>query len=349
MLQWPNRLLKAALATALFISLAGCLDDDESVILWDAQLVVPEVTMANSLHGTTRGMEYWYSADQNGFEQFTGVPYENLACGGCHTTCQSCHDGTPGAAPVSDEKCKVCHSRQGSEIALGYPDVHRDAGMGCTDCHSLLEVHGDGNPYNSMFDAGARNVNCQTCHGAVSSSVEEHQVHLDNIACQSCHMESSVTCVNCHFKSEIEDREKIAFGKFHGWQFLGNWEGKVYPFNFQSVEYEDNTLVAYGPYTGHTVTREGRVCGDCHGSTWAREYLREGSIKLVEWDAEQNKLVGIKGLIPIPPDFASAFQHDFATRVGDGWQFLEEGPDVSVMVYGQPLTLEQIRKLSGGF
>jgi hypothetical protein len=114
------------------------------------------------------------------------------------------------------------------------------------------------------------------------------------------------------------------------------------------VEYEDNTLVAYGPYTGHTVTREGRECQDCHGSTWAREYLREGTIKLVKWDDAQGKLVGIKGLIPIPPDFGTAFRHDFVTRVGDQWQFLEEGPDVSVMVYGEPLTLEQIKKLSGG-
>jgi hypothetical protein len=337
------------LMTVLAPGLTACLDEEDDGILWDASVNIPEVTVPTSLHGTTRGMEFWYSQEQNGFEQFTGVPYEQLACGGCHTTCQSCHDGEPGSTKVSDDKCKVCHSRQQTEISLGYSDVHRDAGMGCTDCHSLLEVHGDGNAYNSMFEAGARNVNCQTCHGAVSSHVEEHQVHQDNIACQSCHMESSVTCVNCHFKAEIEDRQKIAAGKFHGWQFLGNWEGKVYPFNFQSVEYEDNTLVAYGPYTGHTVTREGRECDDCHGSPWAREYLREGTIKLVEWDETQNKLTGIKGLIPIPPDFFTAFRHDFVTRVGEQWQFLEEGPDVSVMVYGEPLTLQQIRRLSGGF
>jgi hypothetical protein len=329
--------------------LVGCLDEKDGGLMWEASVNIPEVTVPTSLHGTTRGMEYWYSQEQNGFEQFTGVPYEDLACGGCHTTCQSCHEGEPGATPVSDDKCKVCHSRQKSEIAKGYSDVHRDAGMGCTDCHSLLEVHGDGTPYNSMFDAGARNVNCETCHAAASNSVEEHQVHMENIACQSCHMVSSVTCINCHFKAEIEDRQKIAAGKLSGWQFLGNWEGKVYPFNFQSVEYEDHTLVAYGPYTGHTVTREGRECEDCHGSAWAREYVRSGSIKLVHWNGAENKLQGIQGLIPIPPDYASSLRHDFATLVDGQWQFLEEGPDVAVMVYGQPLTERQIQALSGGF
>jgi hypothetical protein len=347
MVRWRKGLITFGLVSVMAWCLAGCADDYQRSV-WDVQVSAPEITVPTSLHGTTRGMGFWYDRAQNGLEQFTNIPYEDLACGGCHATCQSCHEGRPGDQPVSSEKCLACHSRQGSEIALGYPDVHRDAGMGCADCHSLLEVHGDGNEYNSMFEAGAREVNCQTCHQTAPGGVAEHQVHEVSIACQSCHMVSSVTCVNCHFESEIVDHKKVAFSKFHGWQFLGNWEGKVYPFNFQSVEYLDHTLVAYGPYTGHTVTKEGRQCDDCHGTPYVEEYQQNKSIKLVRWDEAEQKLVGAKGLIPIPPDFRTSLKHDFATLVNGEWQFLEEGPDVAVMVYGQPLTSRQITLLGAG-
>lgn len=47
-----------------------------------------------------------------------------------------------------------------------------------------------------------------------------------------------------------------------------------------------------------------------------------------------------------------ALRHDFATLVGSdptnpaSWRFLENGPDHAQMLYGEPLTAEQIRKLS---
>ncbi len=57
-----------------------------------------------------------------------------------------------------------------------------------------------------------------------------------------------VPCYNCHFQTEIDENRKLAYAKFRDWLFLGNFRGQVYPMNFQSVEYQDNTFIAYGPF-----------------------------------------------------------------------------------------------------
>ncbi|MGB3209247.1 MAG: multiheme c-type cytochrome [Desulforhopalus sp.] len=42
-------------------------------------------------------------------------------------------------------------------------DIHYDAGMTCIDCHTMLELHGDGNIYLKREDA--LEVECENCHG----------------------------------------------------------------------------------------------------------------------------------------------------------------------------------------
>lgn len=300
-----------------------------------------------ALHATGRGMGYWYEAEQGGFEVQTGIPYENLSCAGCHTParCTNCHSTVPGENAVPTPVCLSCHGRQSSEILKGLPDVHRDAGMQCSDCHSLHEMHGDGVAYSSMFQEGATDVRCETCHEDVSDA-RAHEQHAADIACATCHMETSVTCVNCHFAAEVDEGRKQAFAKVSGWQMLGNFRGKVHPMNFQSVEYGDESFVAYGPFVGHTITATARDCGDCHGNPNARDYLREGRLKLVEWDEQENRLVPLQGIIPIPPDWATNLIHDFATFENGAWRFLEEGPDRAQMLFGEPLTLEQVQRLA---
>ena len=45
-----------------------------------------------SLHYTTNGQRYWYSQENGGLEQLTGIPYDDLACQKCHTaSCDDCH------------------------------------------------------------------------------------------------------------------------------------------------------------------------------------------------------------------------------------------------------------------
>lgn len=337
------------LLAALALGASACGDDDDP----DPDPIVPDPIeeisnqFATALHATGRGMAYWYEAEQGGFEIQTGIPYENLSCAGCHTParCDNCHSTVPGQITVTQATCLGCHGRQQAEILKQLPDVHRDAGMTCLDCHSLKELHGDGTAYVSMFEEGARDVRCETCHESISAT-PSHQQHGDDIACASCHMESSVTCVNCHFAAEVEEGRKQAFAQVSGWQMLGNFDGKVHPMNFQSVEFGDETFVAYGPYVGHSISPSPRDCGDCHGNFNARTYLQDGELKLVEWNAAENRLVPMQGVIPIPPDYATTLIHDFATFENGSWRFLETGPDRTQMLYGTPLSAEQVQRLA---
>ena len=49
-------------------------------------------------------------------------------------------------------------------MGAGWTDVHRDMGFGCMSCHTLGDVHGDGNEYDGLQDIGAIDANCETCH-----------------------------------------------------------------------------------------------------------------------------------------------------------------------------------------
>ncbi len=52
------------------------------------------------------------------------------------------------------------------------PDVHAEAGMSCIDCHTTVEVHGDGHIYADTQNVVE--VQCETCHG----SIEEESTGL---------------------------------------------------------------------------------------------------------------------------------------------------------------------------
>ena len=62
--------------------------------------------------------------------------------------------------------------------------------------------------------------------------------------------------------------------------------------------------------------------------------------------ATTGKLVPAQGLIPVPPDYETALVHDFATFEDGSWRFLETGPDRAQMLFGEPLTLEQMQALA---
>ncbi len=342
----PTALVPALLSILLMLGIVACSDDDDDGMSPDPEGDI-SADFAVSLHATGRGMGYWYEAEQGGFEVQTGIPYEDLSCAGCHTParCDNCHSTIPGDNSVPQAVCLGCHGRQQAEILKKLPDVHRDAGMLCIDCHTTLEMHGNGVAHNSMFEEGARETTCETCHEEVASNAA-HEQHGTDVNCASCHMETAVTCLNCHFRTEVEEGRKQAFTKDSGWVFLGNFNDQVYPMNFQSVEFDDESFVAYGPFVGHTITREARDCADCHGNPAAQTYLDEGSIQVVEWDEAGNTLVPAKGLIPVPPDFETALLHDFATFSDGAWSFLEAGPDRAQMLFGAPLSRAQIEALA---
>jgi hypothetical protein len=326
-----------------------------------------------SLHRTGMGKQTFYNEVPNGgFEKYVQVPYEELACRGCHTPglgfgtvkgergCLSCHDTdnpTLGAIVDSDNLngvCGVCHSRQKAEaITWNYSDVHRDAGMGCMDCHSLGDVHGDGTAYASMLEEGAIDARCANCHTELASN-SYHNIHSEAVDCTACHVQSVVTCNNCHIETELETGAKLAYGQFRDWRFLLNRDGKVHTANYQSVIFEDKSIVAFGPFYAHTIAKNAVSCGDCHGNESVEDWFDDGVIDVVTYDAgigdpNGKNLTWRRGVIPIPPNyFEGGMRFDFVTltAVGSGqWEFVKTGADIYQLLYGTPLTQEQMEKL----
>ena len=313
---------------------------------------------ATALHNTGRGMERYYEAATGGFEKQTGIPYADLNCKTCHLPnftggCTSCHGvDNPGLGATVDAsltgKCGTCHSRQKTEANL-YSDVHRAAGMGCMDCHTLGDVHGDGTTYLSMNEEGAIDPKCEDCHKQVENHLF-HSSHADDMECAVCHTQSVISCYNCHFETEVYGKKKIHSGAMRDWNFLVNRNGKVALANFQSVKWADQTMVGFGPYYAHTISRNAvKGCSDCHNAAVVSQWYRDGVIDVVTWDAAQGKLVNRKGFIPVPPDFdKGGLRFDFVDldQVGGSvWSFMESGADRMQILYASPLTEEQMSKL----
>ena len=331
---------------------ADCCDD---LVCGDDGLCVeaptPGETFPTSLHDSNfRGMEYFWSADNGGFEAITDVPYtdERLDCATCHDksrfenadppvewpgtdSCLNCHDDlSDPSAGIDDARCLGCHSRQGAEAtALGISDVHRDAGFTCMSCHTLDEMHGDGTEYDSILESPSPM--CQDCHmdggpaAVPPPSVTEHATHLQNIDCSACHMQSVIACYNCHFDTQLAGAGKRAFAKRSGWVMLVNRDDKVHGATFQSLVYEQNTFTVIAPYYAHTITNQGRTCDQCHANFGGEvpaidEYNASGTMTLTTWDDMAEgaaRLTGPAGIIPVPEDWDTAFQFAWLDYTGD--------------------------------
>jgi hypothetical protein len=338
-----------------------------------------------SLHETGAGKTTYYDEVPNrGFEEYTNVPYDQLACIGCHSsesglgpvngrTCSRCHTDVtdPELPPLGSEVntswedgvCNGCHSRQGLEKSL-YTDVHRDMGFDCMACHTLEDVMGDGTEYLSLQDIGAIDSECTDCHDA--STHPAGNPHGEDVACATCHAQSTVTCNNCHFEAQVENTGKFFLTPpAHNWMWLGNrlkrdgsGETEVYPVNYQSVAYLDTTFVAFGFYTPHTIgpAATARGCSDCHfnmggaGSIPAiDQYNAEGIIDVATWDPGIDNMVYPTGVVPLPEDFLESLKFDFATSADNGatWTFLKTGADTIQILpqYVTPLSVDQMGKL----
>ncbi len=310
-----------------------------------------------SLHATAQGMQTWYDEANLGFEHFTGVPYDELSCKSCHEPsatggCAACHGATSPHVGVHvnaslDGVCGGCHSRQVAEAAH-YSDVHRDLGMGCLACHSREDVMGDGRHYSSMLEEGAIDAACEVCH-ATLSQIPAHTIHQETVDCSACHVQSVVSCYNCHFETELQLDRKVAYGQLRDWVFLMNRNGKVHAANFQAVKHGDHTFVALAPFYAHTVSRQARECLDCHGSAAVRDYLDDGVINVAWWEEASRMLDHVKGVVPVPPDYRTALRFDFVDLDRPGgtiWSFLESGPDSIQILFGEPLTDAQMESLA---
>ncbi len=320
---------------------------------------VPDL-IANSLHGTSRGMGYFYSAEQGGFEKITNIPYDQLGCKRCHVDsspdkCNTCHLRHVGDSPPATT-CYACHGRQKKGLlALHEQDVHLTSGGGkftCTTCHDAEEVHGDGEMYHSLQE-GAIKVQCTDCHSNPDLAKENvaHKTHFEDMECAACHMTNTLVCYNCHFDTEVEQHKKVAYGAFNNWKFLGvNDEGKITTATIMPIIYKDQTFVALAPYFDHSIRKPdvNTICTECHGSPAVKEYEDTGKITVTKWDTENNKMTYTQAVIPIPQDYQDALQFDFATITDwtdDGkpvWQYVKTGVDLWQMLYLKPLGEDQI-------
>jgi hypothetical protein len=355
---------------------AGCSDDDHDSA---PASTIQETNFSTSLHGTRAGKETWYG-DVNGFGSVVDVAYADLPCVNCHNSaawedggvayegsnCLDCHEGEAGGAVAMPDTCYGCHGRQSAEIALGLTDVHSDGvddngdgtvdAFGCMDCHSSSDVHGDGTAYDSMLAPGAIDANCANCHDATElAGVNDYHDagHMEAIDCSACHMESVITCYNCHFDNEAIDdgsvtHAKFASAKFGGpgeksWRYLVNrviddqGTTKIFPGSMQTLmadvtaagdgadDGQGATFVGIGPYYSHSIKKNAITCEDCHASAALQQYVDTGSIDVVKWKGAEGEVVPAaemgskwqppKGVIPVPPDYAQALKFEFVDLV----------------------------------
>jgi hypothetical protein len=361
----PSKTLVAFLALFLGLSTGCSKRSSQEPETPREQDIVDKLT--TSLHGTTRGMEYWYGSAQGGFESLTQIPYDDLACKDCHVepeTCEFCHSGSAGAGALpspsqEDEDCYGCHSRQYAEFTRGVTDYHRDElGYQCRTCHKASDAHGDGNIYNSMFEPGAIKASCSEggCHQSLpSNTFHDYHGSSDPIApdmeCAACHAQSVVTCYNCHFEYEVEGMGKFSYEQITGWKLLlrrdrGDGNLKIDAGNLLAVTYAGNAFVALAPYHAHTIDRNAiSSCEDCHNNEYVREYRDTGKINVVTWNETTGALepnIKGKGIIPVPPDWRTSLEFDFVTYsemppAPPEWVRLIPGQVGKQMLFARPL------------
>jgi RNA polymerase subunit RPABC4/transcription elongation factor Spt4 len=335
---------------------------------------IPIFTVPTSLHTTIEGMRTFYTAlngdehftGSDGYLHITGVDYDDLACKNCHDAtkpddalCNNCHtDLIKHRDEIPNQTCLGCHSRQGKEVSVGFTDVHSTEYPNCVDCHSSKEMHGDGMPYKSMWDEGARDTTCESCHTGkrpVGTAITaDHEPHLGKLHCSACHVKSVVTCYNCHFDSEVNGTGKIAHATVgsddpdQGWVFLVNHNNQVRAGNFQSLVYEGgNTFVAFAPFHSHSVTKDrARVCSDCHNNAAVQELEENGSIVVTSWNEETDKVVqNAKGAIPVVDGQLEFTFVDLDNIQNKVWSLIGNETENTQYGYCTPLTSSQVDKL----
>lgn len=252
------------------------------------------------------------------------------SCAGCHVTgCSDCHEDQPhGARRPGDGACLRCHrgysagweyqgkavredhqryrrgpASQGEPYLTMLPDVHRERGMACADCHPMASLH-----------AGRRGAKaCRDCHPSVSRASPEHAIagHLKKMACVACHAAWASQEYGTFLVRSPEDGPEDAFAALprHGpWRKsaqlrrqdappLGlDANGLVTPIRPRFVLFAtdprrgwENRLLAaeWSAFTPHTVRPGTVACSGCHDSP--RRFV-------LEPDADRLYLLELDGL-----------------------------------------------------
>lgn len=336
-----------------------------------------QANFGTSLHATREGKNDAYKAENGGMELITNIPMSELSCQKCHSTnglyadstaidpatyspgCKDCHDFSKGNT-VAEQTCISCHNRQNYERAA-YPDmdVHKAAGMTCTNCHSEEEIHGDdGIAYASLKQEGAIKAKCENCHTELSSNTA-HNLHAGTVDCAACHAVAVLTCASCHFESVVATGKNRALNQLKNYKLLVKRDGEVRLGAFMTHSYAGKTNYIISSYHSHAIQKDATSCADCHynlGATNAAiaEYNNTGQITMTKWNEDTKKMAGPTGVVPIPADWETALKMDFATYTGDStvfpsdpnaWVYLKSEVDNAHLFYAEPLDSLTLAKL----
>jgi hypothetical protein len=311
------------------------------------QKFLPEENFyTKSLHYTNKGIEFLYSKEQGGIERITGKTAAEMGCvkSNCHVkSCDVCHSKeTDGKLSYSIDQarsevsCQRCHP-----VGKDDPDVHFRKGMKCMDCHSLREIHGDGIAYNTYMQPGAMDARCGTCHVGIKGSMS-HTVHKGKVDCTACHVRDLPTCYNCHLETRMKENKETSI-PLKDMLFLVNHDGTVTAANFLSYVYENKTMITFAPSFPHSIKKEGRKCGECHGTQIVRD-IADSKFRLVQW--KNGKIENMKGVIPV----VDGMKWDlvYLDKENGKWVPLKdpEGPLLNYSGYCSPLTQQQFDQLT---
>ena len=119
-------------------------------------------------------------------------------------------------------------------------------------------------------------------------------------------------------------------------------DGRVRTGTYQSVKYADKTFVAFAPFHGHTITRDGRHCADCHESDRIVELNDTGTIAMTWWDDVEGKVAHNTGVIPFVPDL---FTWQFVDWDGAAWVPFSTELTQYQYEFCTPLTPDQLSAL----
>jgi len=193
--------------SAAGLSCTGCHDSHADIAAANAY----------SQHSTLEGMKSALVARGGDITDSPLAEAFGNHCESCHTTCGSCHVSRPdgqGGGLVSDHvfknppsmlnNCNGCHAARVADEYLGNHeglpgDLHwTKQGMTCADCHAG-ELHGDGTLSVDRYHSDTT-VSCRDCHTDIDTATDnaQHNQHLDDFTCQSCHSVEYKSCFNCH-------------------------------------------------------------------------------------------------------------------------------------------------------
>lgn len=232
----------------------------------------------------------------------------DYSCTQCHASCGSCHVSRPNAVggglmkghayiAQADQKetCLACHGTVAKEFhgrleGLA-PDVHHaDVEMGCLDCHTVEEMHGDGKTYASRRDVATPA--CLDCHEEIydedAENLAVHRDHKGKASCQVCHSQAYQNCSGCHVgKTKTGDKYhrldgfNVAFhigrnpnkSQLHPEKFVVVRQAPASPTTFKYYmggklpNFDAKpTFTFASPHNIQRKTPQNSACNNCHGN-----------------------------------------------------------------------------------